>query len=755
MKLRVWLGWFAGILLFASCNLTKYVPDGEYLLDKVNIKTDNKDIKRDDLKEYLRQTPNAAIFGIWRMQLGIYNLAGKDTTGWINKTLKRIGDPPVIYSPALTSLTVQQLRLLLGNKGYINSQVQSNVIKKGKRATVEYVINPNNPYKLNNYKTGLQNSLLTEIANDTSKSLIKPDMLFDVDVFNAERERISTSFRKKGFYNFNKEYLVYSADSSLNTHRVNMTLELRDYLRRNADSINKVIYKQFSIRKVIFYTNTDANVTTDLANKTELDTTSFRDFILISPKKRILKLDALVQNTFINPAALYSDEAVERTYAALNALGPIKYVNITFKEVESHSLDCYIIVIPSKAVSFSTELDATLTGSYIGGAVNLNTTNRNVFKGAETLSFLARAAMEFQDGILAQEYGGQLGLKFPRFMLPFGSYDFKRNIHANTEFTSAFNYQFRPGEFTTTNAGAGINYTWNREQFRNNFQLFDLSYVRFPKIEQAFRDSFLNPLHPKFNPFSYEDHLIWRMGYNGSYSTYNANRPLQNYSVVRYAAETSGNTLSLISHLFSTPDTTGYYKIFNVRFAQYVKAEFNITHHQIYDKDNRFVYHLGVGLGIPYGNSDVLPYEKRFYSGGANSVRGWRESMLGPGSYQRINVLQRDFNQVGDIKLDMNMEYRAKLFWLMEGALFLDAGNIWTIKDYKTQEGGTFHFDTFMNQIAIAYGLGFRFDFSFFIARIDVGIKLYNPVLDRLERWRLTPTINDDFALHFAIGYPF
>ena len=759
MKLRLFCYYLVFVLLVSACNTTKYVPEGEYLLDKVSIKSDNKEIKRDDLKEYLRQTPNAAVFGAFRMQLGIYNWAPKDTTKWLkrifNKTFKKIGDPPVIYNSSLTSLSVQQLQRVLENKGYINAKVRSNLTTKDKRAVVEYIVNSNVPYRLHDYKIELPSNLLTEIAADTSKSLIKPNMLFNVDVFNAERERIARLFRHQGYYNFNKEFLTFLADSSLNSHGVNMTLQLRDYLRRSPDSTNKIIFKQFSIRKVIFYTNTDANVTTNLANPIQLDTTQLRDFVLVSPKKRILKIAALVQNTYINPKSTYTDEMVEKTYSALNSLGPIKYVNISFKEVDNNELDCYIVIIPSKAISLSAEVDGTYTAGYWGAAVNVNATNRNVFKGAETLSLLGRYAFELQDGILAQEYGAQVGLKFPRFMLPFGSYDFKRNIHANTEFATAFNYQFRPGEFTTTNASGGINYSWNRGQYRHNFQLFDLSYVQIYTYP-AFRDSFLNPLKPKFNPYNYQDHFIWRIGYNGFHTTFNENRPLKDYSITRYSIETAGNLLNGLGHLFGKRDTTGYYTILNVRYAQYVKGEFNITHHQIFDQNNRFVYHLDVGLGIPYGNGDVIPFEKRFYSGGANSVRGWSESTLGPGSYQRISGLPRDFNQVGDIKLDMNMEYRAKLVSIVEGALFLDAGNIWTIKKYPTQLNGDFQFDNFMNQIAIAYGLGLRLDFKFFIARIDLGVKLYDPArTSRLDKWRIAPNFNDDFALHFAIGYPF
>jgi outer membrane protein assembly factor BamA len=743
-------------LLLTACSTTKFVPEGEFLLDKVHIKTDNKDIPQNELKDYLRQTPNAAVFQVFRMQLGIYNLAGKDSTKWINKTFKRMGDPPVIYNKALTSLSVQQLQRFLVNKGYINAVVESNVITTAKKAIVDYNVKSNKPYSLRNYAINLKNISLTEIAADTSRSLIRSNMLFDADVFNAERERIATRFRQQGFYNFNKDFLTYTADSSLNLHKIDLSLELRDNLKQRNDSVNKLIFKKYTIRKVIFYTNPDVATTADIINKSELDTVGFRNFILVSPKNRIIKLDALIQNTFINPQSLYTDEAVDRTYQALNSLGPIKYVNISFKELADSLLDCYIIIIPSKAITISTELEATYTDGYWGGAGNINFMHRNIFKGAETFSMQVRGAYEWQKGIWAQELGVQVGLKFPKFILPFGGYDFKRNIHANTEFTSAFNSQFRPGDYSTKSLGAGVKYTWNIKQFRHSFELFDLSYVYFDSIYQGFRDKYLNDTLALFNPYNYQDHFIMRIGYAGSYNTFNANRPMKNYLTMRYSVETAGNMMYALNNLLGTvKNADGSFRFFGIRYSQYIKTEYNITRHQIFDKSNRFVYHLGVGLGIPYGNADVIPYEKRFFSGGANSIRGWSESTLGPGKYQRIDDKRRDYNQVGDIKLDMSMEYRAKMFWVLEGAAFLDAGNIWTIKDYETQKGGTFKFDSFMNQIAIAYGLGLRFDFSFFIARVDFGVKLFDPVRTRREQWRVNPSLSEDFAVHLAIGYPF
>jgi hypothetical protein len=272
-------------------------------------------------------------------------------------------------------------------------------------------------------------------------------------------------------------------------------------------------------------------------------------------------------------------------------------------------------------------------------------------------------------------------------------------------------------------------------------------------LDQQFITNYIDT--KKYNIHNYESRFILRMGYKGSFSNFNPNRPSRNYSTYRYSFESAGNLLYALNKLFySKPSIDGNYKLFNIAYAQYVRGEYNTSYNQIIDKNNRFVYHLGVGLGLPYGNADVLPFERRFYSGGANSVRGWGETKLGPGVYQRNKNVIRDYNQVGDIKLDLNMEYRAKLFWFFEGALFLDAGNVWTMKQYDEQPGGEFRFDSFINQIAIAYGAGLRMDFSFFIVRFDMGIRLFDPVLIRTEQWRIKPG-SDDFAFHIGIGYPF
>ncbi|MBP1677479.1 MAG: surface antigen [Bacteroidetes bacterium] len=745
------------VFLTVACNSTKHVTEGNYLLDKSQIHTEIKDIPKSELENYLRQTPNAKVLGLFRMQLAIYNLAGNDTASRWNKWVKRIGDAPVIYDENLTRMSALQLQKLFINKGYINAKVDTKVKTKKKKAVVDYYIHSNKPYNVRNYSIAMSDSILTEVASDTSKSLIHPGMLFDVDVLDAERLRITSHLRQQGYYNFIKDFLVYTADSSLNSRKVDVKLDLRTYLKTGPDSINDLVFKKFKIHKVVYYFNTDAQVITNPENTSLDNAEKFRDFYLINTGEKFISLDALVHNTYINPGNIYSDTDVEKTYSALNSMGPVKYVNITFKETADNQLDCYISLVPAKTISVSSELEGTYTDGYWGGAAKLSGVNKNAFKGAETLTLQGRLAYEWQQGIWAQEIGAQVGLRFPKFLAPFGSYNIKRNLHANTEFTADYNYTDRPYEFRASNIAAGMNYIWNRQKYRHSLEFFNLSFMDF-RILPEFEEKYLST--GEYNRYNYESRFILRMGYSGSFSNYNSNRPLRNYSTHRYSIESAGNFLNGLNELLgSQKSSDGYYKLFNVRYSQYVRGEYNMTHYQIFDKSNRFVYHFGAGLGVPYGNANIIPYERRFYAGGANSVRGWAESTLGPGTYLRNpNVRSRDYNQVGDIKLDMNMEYRAKMFWLLEGALFLDAGNIWTIKDYENQSGGVFRLDSFAEQFAIAYGAGLRFDFSFFIFRFDMGVRLYDPVLSRLERWRLGinwSEFKEATAFHIAIGYPF
>ena len=741
-------------LLASACNPTKYVPDNEHLLNDVKIETDNKTIPKEDISTYIRQTPNNEIFGIYKMQLGIYNLAGADSSKWINRRLKKIGEEPVIYNPSLTTITEKEITKLFSNKGYMDVKVNSEVsFPKEKLADVKYSIQSNEPYRLNSYSVNINQPELSDIASDTAASLIKTGKLFDSDVFDEERDRITSKFRELGYYNFTKDLLHYYADSSLVSHRIDLVLEMNEQLKKSDESIKERIFQRYTINKIHFYCESDKTI--DAVNLTpELDTLVLGDYELVYENKRNIRPTVLIEHTLIVPGKPYGDRSVERTYSSLNSLSSIKYVNVSFREIASDKLDCYIVITPNKLQTISADGEITYSSGYWGFGGNINYGHRNAFKGSETISAKGRLAYEYQGtGQKAIEVGTDLGLKFPTFLLPFSSLDMRRNIRANTEITATFSYRDRPKEYTGIVTGTGFKYSWSEKlQVKHNFDVLDISYVNYPKITGEYQN-YINS-NPAF-AYNFQPHLIMRTGYNGSYSGFNAAQPLRNYTTMNYGIETAGNILQgLNSVLNAQRDSTGAFKVFGIRYAQYVKTDFQIAHYQIFDANNRLVYHAGLGIAVPYGNAERMPFEKRFFSGGANSVRGWTAYQLGPGTYRSPGNYVDYNTQMGDIKLDLNMEYRTKLFWKLDGAFFLDAGNIWTIRNYEAQPGGVFRFDKFLGQLGIAYGTGIRADFSFFVLRVDLGVRLFNPALERTEQWR-TNIKAEDFALNLAIGYPF
>lgn len=313
--------------------------------------------------------------------------------------------------------------------------------------------------------------------------------------------------------------------------------------------------------------------------------------------------------------------------------------------------------------------------------------------------------------------------------------------------------QNRP-EFHRRVFSAGWRYRWNDTSGRRSYKvdLLDLNYIYMPWISNTFRDEYLNDVNNinSILRYNYEDLFIMKLGFGMSYNN--------GSEAFKVNVETSGNLLSGISHAVGGKrNSENQYTLFNIAFAQYVKGDFDYTKVLDIDRNNSLAFHFGLGIAYPYGNSKVLPFEKRYFSGGANSVRGWSVRGLGPGSFKGTDGAIDFINQTGDLKLDLNLELRSFLFWKVYGALFVDAGNIWTLRAYEEQPGGQFRFKDFYKQIAVSYGLGIRFNFDFFILRFDMGMKAINPAYDTKEEHYAIfhPDFSRDFAFHFAVGLPF
>ncbi len=761
------------VTLLCSCASTKHVPDGQLLLDKVKInildKDNAKDLNKQELTNYLRQTENHKVLGGLKMQLAIYNISGKDSSNWFNKWIRRVGTPPVIYDSTLTTASENQLQRALINKGYLKNTVTSNVTLKPekKKAQVEYNITLNKPYLIRSIAYDIPNDSLREIIlGDTTDFPIKCQSALDHKKLDDERELIVQRLRNKGYYAFNKNYITFVADTAAGSHDVDLTLALSDKTQDLPHMPHIDTHRQFYVRDVIFVTSYDA---VNMQNGVYGDSTSYNGITVLYGEDRYIDKAILDENCFIRPGTIYNANDVDRTYKALGRLGIIKYINIDMKavgEVDGHLLlDAYILLNRDKSQTISFSLEGTNSEGDLGFGIGADYQHRNIFKGSEILNVKFKASYESLSGDLSglindnySEYSGDVGITFPKFKMPFLRESFKRRIQASTEFMTSFNYQERP-EYTRIIAGGGWKYIWSERnnQMRHTFNLIDLSYVYLPKSKINFLDSITNPLLR----YSYENHLIMRMGYTFYKTNRRATNPLttvfqDNIYTVRASAETAGNLLYGISHLIGQKrEADDSYKVVGTRYSQYVKldGDFAITHY--INQRSSLAMHAGFGIAVPYGNSTVLPFEKRFYSGGANSVRGWGVRTLGPGSFDGKKAQNSFIYQCGDIRLDLNLEYRCKLFWVLELGAFIDCGNVWTIKEYENQPGGVFKFSKFFEQLALSYGLGLRMDFTYFLVRFDVGMKAHNPASGQ-EHWPLVhPSLKRDAELHFSIGYPF
>ena len=764
---------FILMAVLVSCSSTKHVPEGKLLLDKVNINISDphRDVETAQLANYLRQNGNHRVLGGLKLQLAFYNMAGRDSTKWFNRWIQRVGTPPVIYDSTLTMASAEQLHTALSNRGFMKNTVDYRVKTDSakRKARVDFDITLGEPYYIRSIDYDIPDEELRDIVlADSARFAVHEGDLLNYTRLDEWRQAITENLRNHGYYAFNKEYITFMADTAAGSHAVDLTLNSRAPYH-NEHMPYYTDHEPFYVRNVTYVTNYDPVAMRD--GYSGADTVLLADGVRIfNAADQYLRPQVIDECNHIEPGELYNAESINRTYRALGRLNAIKQVNIDIRPVGKIDgvlmVDAYVLMQPAKSQTVSVSLEGTNSEGDLGFGVGLDYEHRNIFKGAEVLNGKFRVSYESLSGNLSglindnySEYSTEWGITFPKFMFPFLKRSFKRKIQASTAFTVNFDYQARP-EYTRVIAGGGWRYQWVERSRRmaHTLTLVDLSFISVPKFNEEFFDRITNPLLR----YSYQDHLIMRMGYN-YYRTNKAEmnvlqmgRFQRDVFTIRANAETAGNVLYALSHISGQKaDENGSYKSLGIRYSQYVKADadYAITHYL--DRRQSIAFHVGAGVAIPYGNSDVLPFEKRFYSGGANSVRGWGVRTLGPGSYNSNNSLSNFIYQCGDIRFDVNLEYRAKLFWVVELGLFLDAGNIWTIKDYEDQPGGVFKFNKFYEQIAAAYGAGIRLDFKYFLVRVDMGMKAHNPASDQ-EHWPLIhPKFKRDSEFHFSVGYPF
>ena len=758
------------------------MPEGESLLNDNHINVNKEGVKKSDLVPYIKQTPNKRIFGA-RFYLGLYNLSNINKDKWPHNWLRNIGEEPVIYDSYSTIKTKEQIKSYVNSKGYFDGHVTDSVVTLKRKSDVYYNVDLLRPYTIRNLTYEIADSNIKKLCFfDSVNCVIVRGKPYDVDVMQAERIRFERFIRDHGFYGFSNDYIWFGVDSTVGKRQVDIKYHVRDFMKLDAN--NKLISGPFAI-----YSVKNIYIYPDFVPKEALaggesylksfDTIFYKGYYFItSRKKPEVKYDLIIQSLFLKPGSVYNVTTTDETQAHLLALKIFRLVNINYYDSKENEnlhgmelkLDCNIQLTLLSQQSYKIELEGTNSAGNPGGDLNLIYQHKNLFHGAELFSMKlkgAYSAYKTQDTLgthfkSVEEYGIETSLKLPKFLVPFLKTEaFIKKYNPSTTLLASFDYQSMPF-YTRTIANASFGYDWKsgfyKEHIVNPLQMNLVNVLSIDPVFRARIDS------SSYQAFSYRDVLIL----GGSYSFIFNNQKIKNskdYWFLRINAEAAGNILGLAEKLANgNKNADSTYHILGQPFAQYIRSDIDLRYYYKFNDASSIAYRAFLGIGIPYGNSKEIPFERQYFSGGANSIRAWQVRSLGPGSYNPNpgNATSIFLNETADIKLEANAEYRFKLFWILESAVFIDAGNIWSYNYDPARQGSQFKFDKFYKDIAVGTGTGFRFDLKFVIARVDIGMKLRDPLLHDPQfsegsHWIFLngPYRRHDFTLVLGIGYPF
>jgi hypothetical protein len=760
------------LLLQISCSPSRRIPEGSYLLHKNQISIRNKEVPAEELRGYVLQKPNKKVVGV-RFHLWLYNMAKPGKTGWPHEWLRKIGEEPVIYDPVLTRNSTGQLKQFLENKGYYFSNVSDTAIFKGNNARVKYSVVPGEPYRIKSIRYVIEDTgIVSGILPDTIHSLIRKGKILDKGLLQEERQRIETSMKENGYYRFTKEYIYFEAREIPNTFDIDLTLFIKDFVEGEMDPRSKVRpHKQYQIRRLYAFPDFSSLAQTEKEQgiPVAFDTTRYKDTYYIYKGNPKVNFNVINDKNHLREGDLYNIKEVDKSYRNISSLGLFRFVNINFKDADTLAekvnegyLDCYMELTRRKVQSYQAEIVGTNSSGDIGARGNLLYQNWNLFRGAEILNLRITGAIEALKNRSDQKYasmkeiGGEVRISFPKFVAPFRMENFVRTYSPKTAVTAAYNYQNRP-DYTRSIANLSISYNWAGEKyFSHSLWPIELNYVQI--YEDRSSAEFLDSIRSTYMGYSFEDHMIPVLRYGMEFNSQKLGKS-RDYVFMRMSIEQAGNVLHAFNKWTNSDTVENQYYLFDVPYFQYLRGDIDFRFYNNIDRLNKVVYRAYIGVGYPYGNSRALPFEKKFFSGGPNSIRAWSTRDLGPGSYvEPESSSDIDYaNKIADIKLEANLEYRFKVIWKLEGAFFIDAGNTWAIREEDDREGALFEWNRFYKEIAIGTGLGARFDFSFFLLRFDFGLKIRDPALPEGDRFILANRNlnNQDLKFQFGIGYPF
>ncbi len=722
--------------LLASCSVTRHVPQDDEVLSRVHIEVNGRKSNSTTLRMAVAQSAYHRTFGFLPVSAWIWH---NDSVSAWHRFRAKLGTRPPVYDEALAIRTDNAMRRALVNQGYLEADVAHTTTSRNRKVEVTYHVETGRPHRIHRIAYLVEDPLLEPIVMaDVPNCLLHVKDNLDRTQLEAERTRLTSLMRNQGFYDFNKEDISFVADTLSRDKRVDLTMLVSG------------IHNRYTVRSVEFVPDFDIATGRRSGND---------DY---------LRASVLATNCYIQPGTLYSEEAVRKTYSSFSRLHILKYVNIRLEPTDvANELACTVYLSPQNPQALQFELDGTNTSGDLGFAASLTYQHRNLFRGSEAYSATLKGGYESLSGDVSglvndnyTEYSFENQIDFPRFLFPFMSAERRRSFTANTAVKAGYSHQSRP-EYTRIITNVGLSYKWSNAMrtLYHTLDVIDLSYVYLPERSESFLK-----IIQRAGPISYSSytsHLILSSAYNiyagnGRSMMNSAQNTSRDLWSLRFSPEIAGNVLYAVSQMADFEKSDGQYQIFNLPFEQYARFDMDWSYSKYLTDRSRLAFHLAGGVAVPYGNSKVMPFEKRYYSGGANSVRGWSVRTLGPGRYKSENSTIDYFNQCGDVRLDASVELRSRLFWKFEFAAFVDAGNVWTLEDYESQPGGTIG-PEFYREIAASWGLGLRLVTDLVVLRLDLGIKAHDPsVGSGVDSWVVAdPLSSHNRTFHFAVGYPF
>ena len=828
------MGVFVFSIFLISCNVNKHLKENELLLSKNTIKHNGTLIDHAELEAFIRQKPNRKILKLVRFNLWLYNQVDQQkmlekkakrdlrydriNTKRIRKNAERntkrlakgkpkkqpnlknkekptfresimeAGEPPVLLDTFLTKITKNQLQKFVFSKGYFDAQVTDSLSLdfKNKRAKIFYFISNTKPYVIQSINYKIEDPLIEYfIYNDTASSLIKRHMIYDEEIFQKERGRITESLLNNGYYYFAPEYVYYLADTNLIGRNVNLTIGVKMFSRpfsETNDSLVFINHPRFSIENVYVIPE---NIL-DFKGKSESvymkDTIEYNGLKILHNNPLKFRRKDLTRNISILPGQLYQQDFSEDTYKGLSALRVFKSVYIQYLKNPNHldKLDCYIVCQPVIKQSITIEAEGTKTSDNYGVAGSIVFQNKNAFKGAELVELKLKGSLTSQKALNTTsetpqnvdqvsdiqrlfntfQFGPELNIYFPKPLFPFTLFYYKKDqaekryfFQPKTILNLSLNYQSSQN-FNRTIANISYGFKFTNSKSLLMYEIIPLeAYVVKAKLSTSYKSE-LESLNNLFLLNSFQNHITTLSKVSATYS----NQSLKNKRNLMYLKvnlSSSGNLLrSILNASNEQKDSLGRYIIQGVPFSQFVKIDVDYRVYFKIRELSKLVYRIAGGFGKPLSNLSVLPYEQSFFSGGPNGIRAWRARTLGPGGYDPGTSTAR-YDKIGNVQIESNLEYRFHIFKSFFGAWFLDAGNIWLSYNDPSKPKGQFKTDKFYKEIAIGSGFGLRYDFSFFILRLDAAVKLRDPEYAENNRWTFDKQPLKSPVLSFGIGYPF